>query len=1258
MSSLMRATRVTAIAVALAFVMLSTPLLQLGGNDVSVSPVNNVAAANGSRVFNVGVVDYVGDMATLNPFGYTMASEYETIWPCYSTMLTYDVNDNIIGDLASSYSCAPDGVTWTFNLANNAYFVDPSITGPDATNAQIIAANKIPSHLVTYKDVAWTFWELNNDTANHLSSYFNDGTNGIIKSITRGTSDFQVIVKTTRPYAPFLGALTIIPIVPAYIWSGVANKVNFANDPPVGSGPFFYGMSGLPTTVGILKRNPMWFQEENKGWQLHIDTLQYKNEMSTSTAWTELTMSNPLIDVFMGVAPGQYVANLVNTTTPHVKGFAQSTGFVYEYQLNQLTNALRKELGLHGSNNQLLLDPTVKLALAMSVNKPQFINDVLMGLGTVGDSPVPDVNRWHYTYPNPLTFDPAGARTLLNNAGWQYDASGNLNLAATPLYKKGTTNDTVYHPLSFRLLSLIPEQEWDTGSLLLQSWAAQAGIQYTRELVSVNQANSAWYQGDYDAWLWDWYFTPTSDPSTDILSVHTTSAIGSWSGSFYSDPFYDDLYNRSLQATDESARRQITDEMQAWLYEDHAAQYIAYRKELYAVNTVHWDEASYGDWVAHYTLMPDQGLPWLYMQLSPVDNLAPAVTVSPTFEGDKGVPISFFGSATDSSPLQYQWYWCDGNAPTGWMSSASTTHPFANDGIYTVYFAARENTAAGTDQFVSWKAATVRVEDPGNAAPVFDAVPITISPPSSSTLPDTGTVVTFTAHVTDSDPLYITWNFGDTYTATGNGVTHQYKNTGSYTVTVSVTDNHVGRQDRPVVATMGVAVKPNHAPTIDVHSLYSVPQKNQAYTFYVTGADQDVADHMKYTWIWGDKSTSVSATNYTSHTYKFNKVYVLNVYIDDQTGLAGHNVSDRGTVIVGGAVNNNPVVDSYSATPTSVWTNQQVSFSARVHDADVQELVVTFTFGDGQTYSQTISPPDANPMWVNTTHSYDAPGSMTTSVSVTDYLGTGTIAPIVVTVTYNEPPYVPDLTDISATIGQRLDFFVDAFDIDSETLTIQWVFGDGSPAVVGNPVNYTYTTAGSYGYSVSVSDGDGNMVIKSAVADITDQMNFDLVLVAGWNLVSLPMGTAYKASTLGLASGGQVVKFDPATQTYKTYVVGMPLNDFIIEPSNGYWVYASGPQTLSLTGTIQLDAQTRAVTVPAGGGWVLLGMCSMKATWHASDLATMYSGGSITQVVKWNPATLSYTTYVVGMPLNNFLLTPGAGYWVFVSASGTLSYTP
>jgi hypothetical protein len=175
------------------------------------------------------------------------------------------------------------------------------------------------------------------------------------------------------------------------------------------------------------------------------------------------------------------------------------------------------------------------------------------------------------------------------------------------------------------------------------------------------------------------------------------------------------------------------------------------------------------------------------------------------------------------------------------------------------------------------------------------------------------------------------------------------------------------------------------------------------------------------------------------------------------------------------------------------------------------------------------------------------------------------------------------------------------------------------------------------------------------------QSGFSVNLVAGYNLISLPMITTYKASTLGLDSGDTVSLYDSATQTYKNHIVGVPLNDFDIMPGMGFWVNVGVAKTLTLYGTILTapTAQQRIpITVPAGGGSAVIGMCSMNTGWHAADLAAMYSGSTVFSVAKWNAATQSYTSYIIGVPVNNFSLVPGEGYFINVNGSGMLTYNP
>ena len=176
-----------------------------------------------------------------------------------------------------------------------------------------------------------------------------------------------------------------------------------------------------------------------------------------------------------------------------------------------------------------------------------------------------------------------------------------------------------------------------------------------------------------------------------------------------------------------------------------------------------------------------------------------------------------------------------------------------------------------------------------------------------------------------------------------------------------------------------------------------------------------------------------------------------------------------------------------------------------------------------------------------------------------------------------------------------------------------------------------------------------------------DPTFFTISLATGWNFVSAPLvGYGYKASTLGLLPGDTVTQWNPATKVYQNHIVGLPVNDFNINPSTGYWINVpSGTRTLALYGTVTNATQTKTITVPATGGWAIIGFVGLNKTRHASDIPAMYSGGSVMTVSAWNPVTKAYMSWLSIIPtVNNFLLVPGQAYWVLFSASGTLTYTP
>ena len=149
------------------------------------------------------------------------------------------------------------------------------------------------------------------------------------------------------------------------------------------------------------------------------------------------------------------------------------------------------------------------------------------------------------------------------------------------------------------------------------------------------------------------------------------------------------------------------------------------------------------------------------------------------------------------------------------------------------YFAAKESDDATTaDYFITWGQTTAKVIDASNTAP--HSLDISYDP----LMFDIGDVVTFTGSAVDDedDELEYSWTFGDMYSARGPIVEHQYLIAGSYTVTLSVTDDRVGTDPRPVTTNRLVVAGGNSPPTIDVPDFSDVTT-HVSYDFSVTASD-------------------------------------------------------------------------------------------------------------------------------------------------------------------------------------------------------------------------------------------------------------------------------------------------------------------------------------------------------------------------------------------------------------------------------------
>ena len=241
----------------------------------------------------------------------------------------------------------------------------------------------------------------------------------------------------------------------------------------------------------------------------------------------------------------------------------------------------------------------------------------------------------------------------------------------------------------------------------------------------------------------------------------------------------------------------------------------------------------------------------------------------------------------------------------------------------------------------------------GNTAPTaaFSATPAS---------PQTFDDVTFTNTSSDSDGSIASssWTFGDGGTSTASSPTHAYANGGTYSVTLTVTDN-----DGAQTSVSHDVTVTNQAPTADF-SAPDVGFPGQAVSF--TGSASDPEGHLaSYSWSFGDSGMADVLS--PQHTYAQPGTYEVSFRVYDDKGAASTLIKKSIRINAAPTVHINAVADGVAGSP--------VTFTSNNSDPDGTLAKSCWDFGDGNSNVCGGG---------NTSHTYAAAGDYTAKLTVTD----------------------------------------------------------------------------------------------------------------------------------------------------------------------------------------------------------------------------------------------------------------------------------
>jgi len=421
-----------------------------------------------------------------------------------------------------------------------------------------------------------------------------------------------------------------------------------------------------------------------------------------------------------------------------------------------------------------------------------------------------------------------------------------------------------------------------------------------------------------------------------------------------------------------------------------------------------------------------------------VTNVAPTMTsVSADSTAFEGIQVTLTATATDpgADTLTYTWDFGSGEPLVG----DSVQYTFPQNGSYDITVTVDDGDG-GSDSWVE----TIVVE---NVAPTI----ISMEGPNEAY---EGVAYGLLSMASDlgGDPISFDWDFGDGTTSTEQSPVHAWPDNGSYTVTLTVTDDLGASTSQSIVIDVL-----NADPVVAALGTLTIEEASEWAPNPIV-ADV-LADTLAFQWDFGDGTTSTDPL--PTHTWNDNGDFVVTLTVSDEDGGL---TQVQGNVVV---TNVAPTISSVSL-PEMADEGSEVAFEVVGADVSpVDTLSALWDFADTNTSTQFAG-----------VHSWADDGSFEVVVTVTDDDGDG-VSEVYTIDIMNVPPQFVNAADETALEGDpysfepvvddpgddvmsfELDPPVDGASVDPATGELSWT------------PSYAQASAGTVSFALRVSDDDG-----------------------------------------------------------------------------------------------------------------------------------------------------------------------------------------
>ncbi len=457
---------------------------------------------------------------TLNPnmslYGYNLKGLL------YDTLVEVAQGPEVEPGLAESWSVSEDGLTWTFNIREGAFFSD--------------------GQPVTATEAAWSInWMLENEPP-AIISYMLNFVNAEAPDPT------TLLIHVSQPVPNMITSrLLYVYILPAHIWQGLsAEEITQKDDAEVtiGSGPYRM-VDYQPSEYMVLQANQNYWRGESP-----VDQVIYR-EYANEDALVQALLAGE-IDL-LTAAPYSGIFALQADSNVQVD---TSTAFQFsELSVNWAPD---------GTQPASLRDPIVRKAIDLSIDREQIISIAYLGYGQPATAFIMPLMGVYYNTDIPqIPYDIAEANRLLDEAGYA-DTNGD-----------SIREDKEGNPIEYRLMTDDSTAANVRIIQIISDGLAQIGISAPPLTESTDSLVARQVDFDYDLIHWEWASDADPHFMTSIFTCAET-VDGGWNDSGYCKPEYDALFEAQASALSEEDRKAAIWEMQEMIAEDRPWIMLAY----------------------------------------------------------------------------------------------------------------------------------------------------------------------------------------------------------------------------------------------------------------------------------------------------------------------------------------------------------------------------------------------------------------------------------------------------------------------------------------------------------------------------------------------------------------------------------------------------------------------------------------------------------------------------------------------------------